>query len=143
MIQFEVLGEPQGKQRPRFKNLNSKVITYTPSKTAQYENLVKASYRQVSDNKFQKGTPLELTILAFFGVPKSASRVKHRQMVYKEILPTKKPDSDNIIKIICDALNGLAYEDDSQVCRVLFDKSYAETPKVKIEIREIKKGEAQ
>lgn len=50
----------------------------------------------------------------------------------------KKPDCDNIIKVICDALNGLAYHDDSQVCRVYFEKTYAQIPCVKVEIKAIK-----
>ena len=59
-------------------------------------------------------------------------------MLTGDILPTKKPDSDNIIKIILDALNGVAYWDDSQVCRVYFDKMYAENPETKIIIKEIR-----
>ena len=51
--------------------------------------------------------------------------------------PTKKPDSDNIIKIILDALNGICYHDDSQVCKIYFEKKYSEIPKVEITIKEI------
>ena len=50
---------------------------------------------------------------------------------------TKKPDSDNIIKIILDALNGICYHDDSQICRIYFEKKYSEIPKVEITIKEI------
>jgi len=48
----------------------------------------------------------------------------------------KKPDADNIIKIIADALNGLAYKDDCQIVRLEFEKFYALTPRVEIWIRE-------
>lgn len=58
-------------------------------------------------------------------------------MLNGEILPTKKPDSDNIIKIILDALNGIAYHDDSQICSIHFEKKYAEIPVTKITIKEI------
>ena len=51
--------------------------------------------------------------------------------------PTKKPDSDNIIKIILDALNGVCYHDDSQICKIYFEKKYSEIPKVEITIKEI------
>ena len=52
---------------------------------------------------------------------------------------TKKPDVDNINKIILDALNKIAYEDDSQVCKVTVEKKYCEdnNPKVKINLKEI------
>ena len=51
---------------------------------------------------------------------------------------TKKPDSDNIIKIILDGLNGVCYHDDAQICRVIFEKKYAEIPETKITIMELK-----
>ena len=53
------------------------------------------------------------------------------------LLPTKKPDSDNTIKIILDALNGVAYCDGSQICRVYFEKMYAKIPETKIIVKEI------
>ena len=58
-------------------------------------------------------------------------------MLNGDILPTKKPDLDNIIKIILDALNGVADHDDNQVCRGYFEKMYAENPEIKILIRNI------
>lgn len=50
------------------------------------------------------------------------------------IRPTKKPDCDNIAKIICDALNGIAYYDDSQIVKIEVDKVYNETPGVDVVI---------
>ena len=51
--------------------------------------------------------------------------------------PTKKPDSDNIIKIILDALNGVCYYDDAQICKVNFEKKYAEISETRITIKGI------
>ena len=53
------------------------------------------------------------------------------------IKPTKKPDADNIVKIICDALNGVAYKDDTQVVELDFKKVYGEFEKVIVEIVEL------
>ena len=58
-------------------------------------------------------------------------------MIKGEILPTKKPDIDNIMKVVLDALNGVAYFDDKQVCKVNFIKMYSEEPRLKILIRKI------
>ena len=55
-------------------------------------------------------------------------------MINHEVRPTKKPDSDNIIKIIADSLNKLAYHDDSQIVDVMFRKFYAEKPRVTVTI---------
>lgn len=52
------------------------------------------------------------------------------------MIPTKKPDSDNIAKIICDSLNGIAYHDDSQIVELYICKSYSENPKVIVTIAE-------
>lgn len=50
---------------------------------------------------------------------------------------TKKPDSDNIIKIILDALSGVCYHDDAQICKVNFEKKYAGISETRITIKEI------
>lgn len=125
MAGFTVLGEPMGKQRPKFSRRGSYVHTYTPDKTASYENLVKLEYkRQCGNVSFPKGTELVMHIKAYFSIPKSASKKKAAQMLDKQIRPTKKPDADNIIKIIADSLNGIAYYDDSQIVSCRCDKYY-------------------
>ena len=50
---------------------------------------------------------------------------------------TKRPDSDNIIKIILDALNGVCYHDNAQICKVNFEKKYAGISETRITIKEI------
>ena len=54
-----------------------------------------------------------------------------------EQFPTKKPDADNIIKSIADALNGIAYADDSQIVQATVNKWWAEESKAEIIIREV------
>ena len=137
-VKFIVPGNPKGKQRPRLSKIRGQNVIYTPKQTTQYEKLVRASYTAVSKIFFNKDTPLEISIIALFSIPKSMGKKLKNSMLTGDILPTKKPDSDNIIKIILDALNGVAYWDDSQVCRVYFDKMYAENPETKIIIKEIR-----
>ena len=136
-IEFTVLGNPKGKQRPRICRNRGRRITYTPKQTTEYEKLVRASYTAVSKMFFDKNIPLEISIIALFSVPQSISKRLKNSMLKGDILPTKKPDSDNIIKIILDALNGACYHDDSQICKIYFDKKYSEIPKVEITIKEI------
>ena len=74
---FTVPGEPIGKGRPRFSKQGNFVRTYTPEKTASYENLVKLEYeRQCEKEPFPKDIPLFMKVDAFYSVPKSASRKK-------------------------------------------------------------------
>ena len=78
--------------------------------------------------------PVSVRIEAYFPVPKSFSNKRAGKALAGEIAPTKKPDADNIAKIICDALNGVAYMDDTQVIELTVVKKYAKEPKVKVSI---------
>ena len=130
---FTVPGEPQGKARARV----GKFGAYTPEKTVNYENLVKLCYlEQSKDNKISD-KPLEVQIIANYSIPKSASKKKKESMLLGDIRPTKKPDIDNIAKVILDSLNKIAYQDDTQVVYMVLAKHYSETPKVVVTIQEI------
>lgn len=115
-------GTPQGKARPKFCKIRERTIAYTPKQTIQYEQKIKTSYKDVKGVKFPKGTPLKVDITAFFDIPSYKAKWIKELMLEERILPTKKPDSDNIIKIILDGLNGVAYFDDCQVCDIIFAK---------------------
>lgn len=128
MISFEIPGEPVGKARARV----TKWGTYTPEKTENYEALIKYTYMKQCNTMYEGA--LKMMIHAYYLIPKSASKSKQAMMKSNEILPTKKPDADNVIKIICDALNKIAYKDDSQIVELVFSKEYSHEPKVKVYI---------
>ena len=77
-----------------------------------------------------------MTIKAFFPIPKSATKRFFTECANEDHPVIKKPDFDNIAKIICDALNEIAFKDDSQVydCRV--EKFYSEKPRTVVTIEE-------
>ena len=138
MIIFTVPGEPQGKGRPRFARAGSYVRTYTPDKTASYENLVKLEYeRQCDGFRFDDKDQLAIFILAYYSVPESSLKKKKELMWANKIRPTKKPDADNILKIIADSLNGIAYKDDAQIVHATVDKYFDKTAHVEIWIEKI------
>ena len=58
-------------------------------------------------------------------------------MLCGRILPTKKPDVDNVAKIILDGLNCIAWDDDTQVVDLSVSKYYSEEPRVSVMIEEI------
>lgn len=130
---FNIPGKIQAKQRPRF---NGRYV-YTPDRTTNYENWVKACYLEKYNNEKLLETSLEVYIRAYFEIPKSVSKKKKQQMLENEISPTIKPDTDNIAKSILDSLNGIAYLDDKQVIRLTVEKWYAEIPSVSVEIKEV------
>ena len=90
-VKFTVLGEPKGKGRPRFIQQTGRAIT--PKDTANYETLVRMEYMaQCQGYKFPDGTMLDMRILAFYSIPKSATK-KNKELMKKQLLrPTKKPE---------------------------------------------------
>lgn len=135
---FEVIGQPQGKQRARVTIRGGFAKAYTPEKTASYENLIMLSFvTALHGNKTPFWEcPLEIKIKAFYAIPKSFSKKKQQAAVDSQIRPTTKPDIDNVVKCVCDALNKVAYKDDTQVIRLSAEKYYGDEPKLCIEIKE-------
>lgn len=78
-----------------------------------------------------------MSITAYYQIPKSASKRKREQMERNIIVPTVKPDADNVCKAVCDALNGVAWKDDAQIVNLIFEKHYGAEPCVKVEIEEV------
>lgn len=129
MYSLTIPGDPVAKARPRV----GKFGTFTPQKTKNYETLVKELYFAKHGQTLLEGE-LKIDLKAYFSIPKSTSKKKRTEMQGGRIRPTKKPDIDNIIKSVTDALNGVAYVDDSQVVEIVAQKYYSDVPRVKIEI---------
>jgi len=139
-VVFTVQGTPVGKGRPRFTTANGYARSYTPQKTLNYENLVKTYYSlEVGQKKLQGAIKAKIT--AYFPIPKSTPKKLRAEMELTDVPHTKKPDGDNIIKAILDALNGIAYDDDSQVAIVEINKFYSTFPRAVVILEEMKGGE--
>ena len=128
---FIVKGEPVAKARPRF---NSKTrMTYTNQKTRNAERLIQTEYiRQGGRNKNDYSGKVEIELVFVFPIRKSWSKTKKRGMFNKA--HTIKPDLDNLEKTVLDALNGLAFKDDSQVCLVTKEKFWSNEAYTEIKI---------
>lgn len=129
IVTFIVNGPIVAKQRPRFNGSTNTV--FTPSKTIGYEGWIRDCYLFRGPGKALEGE-IKATIEAYLEIPKSASKAKRIQMEKGILNPTKKPDLDNIAKSILDALNGIAYKDDSQVVELTVKKMYADKPYVRV-----------
>ena len=135
-VSFTVPGPPQGKGRPRFRQVGGYTQTYTPRQTAVYENLVKLSYKDELGNITLNGA-ISAEIRAYFPIPVSVSKKKRRMMEEGYIPCLTKPDTDNIAKIILDSLNEIAFKDDKQVSDLMVIKKYGEQPRVEVILEEI------
>ena len=158
-VRFVVPGEPTGKGRPQTKVMynpngfkdkktgkvrNTMVNNVTPKKTVIYENLVKCIYHeQCQDFRFPDDAMLDMRILAYYGIPKSKSKKIKEQMAKGLLRPTKKPDMDNVVKVIAVSLNTIAYRDDTQIVDCQCRKFYSENPRVEVIIKMVEvKSEA-
>lgn len=134
LYEFEVPGKIIGKGRPRVNTTTA--IAYTPTRTREYEELVKQYFIM----KYRGIKPLEgrlnIEIIAYFGISKNANKKEKSQMIENSISPCKKPDIDNIAKIILDSLNKLAFNDDNQITKLSVEKVYSEEEKVYIKIEQ-------
>ena len=138
-IEFIVAGEPKGKARPRFARVYDGVSVRTPKGTKEYEQNIKATYLEQCGNvKFPEDSQLELSVAAYFKIPKSGSKKKKAEMRIGGIRPTKKPDGDNILKAVADALNGVCYKDDKNIVKMSIEKFYSDVPRIEVVVQEVK-----
>ncbi|MDX5782784.1 RusA family crossover junction endodeoxyribonuclease, partial [Clostridioides difficile] len=68
---------------------------------------------------------------------KSNSKKVKEQKRNNVLRPSKKPDIDNVVKIIADSLNEIAYKDDTQIVEVVASKYYSDKPRVEVILEDI------
>lgn len=137
IITFSIPGPVRGKGRPRFVRQGNFARAYTPAETVSYENLVKMAATAVMDGKPPSTESQEIVVRVYTVPPKSWSKKKRLAALEGTIKPTSKPDVDNIVKIICDACNGIVWRDDAQISDCIIRKRYGEVPFVHVTIREM------
>lgn len=137
-MQFIVEGRPQGKARARtfYNSRAGKMQSITPEQTKSYEDLIRWKYKAAGGEYYGEKT-LQVSIQAYYPIPKGFSKAKVNDAIGGNLRPTTKPDCDNIIKVVLDALNGVAYYDDKQVICVSCNKYYGQQGYLLIHINEI------
>ena len=133
-ISFTVWGEPVAQARPKFARAGNHVIAYDPAKSRSYKQDVKMAALEVRPERPLE-CPLSLTVKVFRSIPKGFSKKKAARALAGELRPATKPDLDNIVKGLKDALKGVVWCDDSQVVNLTAGKWYSDRPRVEITIR--------
>lgn len=119
-VVLTIPGEPIGWGRPTpVARLGSDgvpfVMMVTQEQTRAAKNAVRAAFRQRYPDHRPWTGPVLLRFTAVFETPASFNKALREAAARGLLYATKKPDKDNIEKLIKDALNGLAYIDDQQV----------------------------
>jgi len=134
---FTVSGKPEGKRRPRFSRKTG--TAYNPQENIAYENRIENAFRVQYPTENPTDKPVSLNVIAVYPIPKSWAKKKQIAAHEGEIFPSR-PDWDNIGKIVCDALNGVAFHDDAQIYNAFVRKQYGLFPELRVLI-EITDGE--
>lgn len=132
MIALTIPGEPCGKGRPKFCKVGKFARAYTPTGTRVAENNIVAVFQTHYPDFTPLDGPMSMSVIAYMSIPSSASAKTRVAMLEQRLWPTKKPDADNIFKLVSDALNGLAYLDDKQIVTAKFHKVYSDRPRMEI-----------
>lgn len=133
-VSFVVPGEAVGKGRPRVSTIGGHARMFTPQKTANYETLIAMAAQQAMAGRELIGGPVLVEMKILVSVAASWSKKKTAEALAGDVMPTKKPDADNVLKAICDGINGIVFKDDVQVVNVSLSKRFSETPGVSVHV---------
>ncbi len=110
-LAITIPGRPVGKGRPRVVSRGGHVRAYTPERTRVFEGIVAqlahAAIRDCS-HIWPRGADYAISVNAYVSHTKGGS-----------IRIGDCPDLDNVIKAVCDGLEGIAYENDRQVVGIV------------------------
>ncbi len=121
-FRFRVPGIPVAKGRPRFGNKR----TYTPAKTKEAEGVVKEHARRMMFDQEMYTGPILVACTFYVRTPTSWSKKRQALAWDGYLLPATRPDIDNYVKLVTDAMNEIVYQDDNQIVGLHAAKFYAE-----------------
>lgn len=132
-INFNI--EPVSQLRPKF-SARPFPHEYDPPKVKKYKvELHRLAVKAMSEQKMK---PLEgsiaVTITFYRAIQKSVSKAEHERRVNGQTLPNVKPDVDNYVKSLLDALNGAVWSDDAMITDLSAKKRYSEKPHIELEV---------
>ena len=136
MLTYMVEGNPVGKGRPKFARRGNFVSTYTPTKTRDYETIIKEAAQKAMGSNDLLETPVTVAIHITVPIPKSHSIKRIKACLSGSERPIKKPDIDNIAKCFLDAMNEVVYLDDTQVLTLHITKVYGTVGMVEVMVCE-------
>ena len=133
-IEFKIPGKVIGKGRPHFVKKTG--VAITPQQTRSYESLIRDVVLPLMGGEKPWEGRVKANIVAYYKIPKSWSK-KDKELASQQQIPPKKPDVDNVVKIVLDSLNRWLYLDDTQVCECHMYKFWAEEDNLYVQMEEM------
>ena len=127
-VSFSIPGDPQGWQRTR----TSGGMHFTAPETRAYQNSIRWLAKAAGARPIEG--PVSVHVVAHYRIPESATKKRKAAMLAGEEYPTKKPDIDNVVKNVLDALNGMAWRDDAQVVSLTVSKVWSDEPRTEVAV---------
>ena len=128
-----IYGEPIPQLRPRITTVNGYARSYDPTKSRDYKDYIRLA---MAGKCYMMLGAVVFKMDIYLSIPKSFSKKKTLLAIEKQLLPTSRPDIDNVEKTVFDALKSVAWKDDSQVVETHIRKFYGEQPRIELEITE-------
>jgi Holliday junction resolvase RusA-like endonuclease len=135
MIELKIAGKSSTKQRPRFNTQTGR--TYTPASNIISENDVRSIWRENGEPRIDDESAISIYVEVFVQRPSNHFNTKgqlNKKGLANPIPRNKKPDLDNAIKLIMDALNSRAYKDDVQIAKIQAERVWGDWPETIVTI---------
>ena len=133
-MKFIIHAVPKPKGRPRVTRSGH---AFTPKATREYEQLIVSEWEKQWGGIEPIKNPIAVRVMFYMPIPKATSNKARERMAAGLEVPAKKPDIDNLLKAVLDALNGKAYHDDNQIVDISAEKRYSSNPRTEVLIGEI------
>lgn len=139
-VSFTIPGEPQAKGRAKIVKIGGFSRMATPAKTVAYEGLIAHAAQQAMGSAAPLECACQVQMIITVSVPASWSKRKQAAALAGQVLPTKKPDTDNVVKAVFDGLNGVVWRDDVQAVDLFVRKRYGQLPGVQVRVTRCGEG---
>lgn len=137
-LKFTVPGPPIGQGRPRFTTIGGHVKAYDPAPSREHKETVRSLVIQAMEKKcfdiLPASMPVSVSIKSFRPVPQSKPTWFKRAAALNAVAPLTKPDADNLIKGLLDAMNGIVYADDKQIIDLHYSSAFTDKPRTEVTV---------
>lgn len=143
-IIFTVPGEVRGQGRPRTQVVNGRdgrsyAHIYQSHKDSNTKHNIQLYAKEALDKAgYAMAHPsargISVLVRIYMRMPNSFSQKKRNKALEDEIRPRKKPDLDNVLKSVLDAMTGVVYRDDKEVTAIQVVRHYYDSDRLAIQV---------